>query len=118
MLRKLMDIKIVKTPINAVGFYIIHFLIVFLLALVFTRIANIILPPPSPLHWITNWFLLVMTPYVLILGILIGIKKRLSKPYYAITIIISLILASMGGVLSLLGLIPIAYITTRKNSSR
>lgn len=116
MLKKLISLKTVKTPINAIGFFIIHFLIVFLLAMVFTRIANYILPPPNPLHWITNWFLLVMIPYVLILGILVGVKKKLIKAYYATAIAIGLLLASMGGVLSLLGLIPIAFMTTKKNS--
>ena len=114
MFKDLMSFATVRTPIQALGFYIVYLLIGILIGGLFGGIGGIVVNPSqaaSALAVGAKWGQLASLPYVLILAVTIVVKKKLGLGYYVLSLTGPL-LALFGG--AILGLIPVAFITTRQ----
>lgn len=110
MFDKVFELKFFRTPSQAIGFYITHFIFVICIAFSIGVIVGRVFPNFS---WDSGVTLgtIFSSIYVFIIGIKIVSLKKLSSSYYFL-VIFSACLAIFGG--ALLGLIPTAFMTTRK----
>ena len=110
MFDKVFELNFCRTPIQAIGFYITHFIFAFCIGISIAIIVARILPNFSWDSGVT-FGTIFASIYVFIIGIKIVSLKKLSSSYYFL-VIFSASLAIFGG--ALLGLIPTAFMTTRK----
>ncbi len=119
----LSNFSLKRTAKQAVGFYIVYLVLLIVLAVVVGLVAGAVLNASN--SSITNSFAssfsfgiglgaVISVVCIIILGILIlkG-KKSYKNPVSIICVLIAIVLGVFGG--ALLGLIPLAYLTTRKN---
>jgi hypothetical protein len=114
MFKDLMAFAMVRTPLQAFGFYIVYFLIGLLVGALggtlggaFTGVA----PGADSFAVGAKWGLVFVVPYVLLVGLIVAFNKKLGLGYYVLALV-GAILAVLGG--GLLGLIPAAFMTTRQ----
>jgi quinol-cytochrome oxidoreductase complex cytochrome b subunit len=113
-----------RTPKQAVGFYATYLVLVFVLGGVIAALAGVVLVFSSG-GTATNTSVFntgliigftVSVVYITVLGILTLLKKKsFVDPLYIICVIGAIVLTMFVG--GFLGLIPIAYLTTRKKLS-
>ncbi|MFI4919909.1 MAG: hypothetical protein ACHP65_10185 [Legionellales bacterium] len=114
MFKGLMSFAMVRTPVQALGFYIVYLLIGMLIGGLAGAIGGIVMGPSpgsSSIEVGLKWGMLANIPYVLAIGAVIVAKKKLGLGYYVLALV-GAIVAIFGG--SMFGLIPAAFITTRK----
>ena len=108
MFKHLTDFTHKRTPKEAIGFYLAYFL----LNLIIGAALGIVLNQGFSNSSVAGTYGAVLTQ--LILGALILKSRKLFKSFlYIILVILALPLSYIGG--GLLGLIPLAYLTTRNS---
>jgi hypothetical protein len=123
MFTGLLEFQKQRTAKQAIGFYISWVLVGIILGgivgLIGVQIADIIGNAPSNFAQGfkvgAKWGPLAAIPFFLTLGLLVTVKKKLGFSSYLLALI-SPCLAGFGG--TLLGLIPVAYLTTKQSNDR
>jgi len=106
MFKKLVDFDYKRTTKEALGFYLAYLLLNFVVGAVIGTLAQ----QDFSTSWTLGSYGAVVTQFIL--GILIIRNRNLYKNFvYIILVLLSVGLSYWGG--GLLGLIPLAYLTTR-----
>ncbi|HEX7041651.1 MAG TPA: hypothetical protein VF189_00215 [Patescibacteria group bacterium] len=112
MFGKLTDFAYRRSVKESIGFYLAYFVLIVIAAVAIAGFLSIISGNSSNNFGVSTGTIVAIISCVT-LSILISLrKKRLNKFSYILLIFISGVLATWGG--ALLGLIPVAYLTTRK----
>lgn len=115
------DFSMKKTTKQAAGFYIVYLLIIVVLSMIGGLVSSINLAAANPNATTSSAFnagvrigTIIAILFVIILEVLILKGKGTFKDIISIVVaLLAIILAFLGG--SLLGLIPVAYLTTRES---
>jgi hypothetical protein len=116
MFKNLLNFSYKRSGVEAVGFYLAYFLLILLVAFLFGGLCGVIFPDHAAVIGYRIGVVLAVC-LCLYLSFLILVKKSLLNHYgYLLLAILSGILAVFGG--GILGLIPVAFLTTRKKQQK
>jgi hypothetical protein len=114
MFKGLMSFEMTRTGVQALGFYIVYFLIGLLIGGLAGTISGLVVEHDASAEARfaegLRWGIMAVIPYVLAMGLTVVIKKKLGLGYYALCIVCACV-AAYGG--AFIGLMPIAFMTTR-----
>jgi len=123
MFKGLMDFSLTRTAKQASGFYLAYLLLGLLIAGLMGAVSQLITSafgsfgPQSFSQSFaqgTKVGALTGIPYTLILGIVSVVKKRIGFSFYLLVVLSAIIAGALGMVI---GLIPIAFITSRTSAT-
>jgi hypothetical protein len=111
MFNKLMDLSYERSLLEAVVFYVIYFILFLLLVMLLGAVAGILFGAGYEDGVKLGWVFAIVACPVLSVAVLVQ-KKQMGSIFYVFIAILSGFCALFVG--SLLGLVPVAFLTTRK----
>lgn len=112
MFMKLTELGFKRTPTQAVGFYIVYLILIVVLAGLSGGVVSLVAGKADDIEFGAAVGLLIAVAMCLGLGYQVLTKRRLTgQMLYILLVLLGGVLAYVGG--GILGLIPVAYLTTR-----
>jgi hypothetical protein len=113
MFKDLMSFEMVRTPVQALGFYIAYLLIGILIGALLGGVGATVMGATGSNAAAVGlqWGAISAIAYSFVIGAVIVVKKKLGLGYYAL-FLLGAVLAIFGG--GILGLLPAAFLTTRQ----